>query len=316
MILCAFGPALSSAAHAQTQSYPNISAGGFNQNCPAAPLIRTFSVTASGTVSDINIGLLIETNFRQDMTVTLKSPAGTTVQLVSGVGQNEDNFNALLDDSAAQPVSAYIMHEGSLSAPPYAANYRPASPLASFNGQNAQGQWSLSLCDSTSRGTSTFRGADLYVTVAQTPDMSMNKSVAPVTGQFLGDFMIPGNDILYTITVSNHGAGSPDNDSVFLIDKVPYRLTYFHGDADGNGPRIHPVLFSGTRSGLSFDYNRDVRFSDGLSAPTGLSQCTYKPVSGYDPRVRFICINPKGVQNPQNGGTASRFIITFRARIN
>lgn len=128
----------------------------------------------------------------------------------------------------------------------------------------------------------------------------------------LGDglFALPGNDVIYTITVTNPGPGEVDSESLFLVDRLPGEVVFFNGDVDGPGPELDPLAFQGAGSGLTFDFATDASFSDGLSVPSSLSDCTYLPVAGYDPNVRFVCISPTGTMQ---SGTSWQ--VSFRARI-
>ncbi len=127
-------------------------------------------------------------------------------------------------------------------------------------------------------------------------------------------FNIPGNDVTYTIALSNTASGSVTNDTVFMLDPLPANVTFFNGDADGAGPGTTPVLFANNGSGLTFNYATDVRYA--TTAPANFAACTYAPTAGYDANVRYICVNPKGRMTGKSGPTAPSFAVSFRARIN
>ncbi len=130
-----------------------------------------------------------------------------------------------------------------------------------------------------------------------------------------GHFSIPGNDMLYTITVTNTTGGTPDPNSVLIVDPLPADLTFFNGDADGAGPGTTAVLFTDMSSGLTFDYATDVRYATGTTPPANFAACTYTPTAGYDPAVRYICINPSGTMAGTGTTPTPRFTLQFRARI-
>jgi uncharacterized repeat protein (TIGR01451 family) len=127
-------------------------------------------------------------------------------------------------------------------------------------------------------------------------------------------FAIPGNDALYTITVANTGSASTDSNTVFVVDSLPSTLTFFNGDIDGAGPETGAIAFAQAGAGLTFNPTTDLRYSNLAAAPTNLASCTYAPVSGYDPAVRHICLNPKGAML-SSGGTAPQFSVQLRAQI-
>lgn len=143
-------------------------------------------------------------------------------------------------------------------------------------------------------------------------DLSGSKSVAPVIAD---DFLIPGRDVFYDISVSNAGAGPTSADTIFLVDSLPSELIFLNGDADGAGPGTDPVLFTDNGSGLAFDYATDVGYSDVAAAPAQFSDCSYVPATGYDPAIKHVCIRPSGALSGANGANPTGFSVRFRARI-
>ena len=129
--------------------------------------------------------------------------------------------------------------------------------------------------------------------------LSAEKTVAVYDPQTLDLYAIPGNDVIYTITVENTGTGDVDSGSLILIDSLPPEVSYFNGDIDDGGPETNPVAFETTSAGLTLDFPADVGFSDEAAKPTDIANCTYTPAAGYDPDVTHICFNPKGVLSGQ-----------------
>ncbi|MEO9492508.1 MAG: hypothetical protein ABJG26_12885, partial [Marinomonas sp.] len=64
--------------------------------------------------------------------------------------------------------------------------------------------------------------------------------------------------------------------------------------------------------GVTFAYPADVRFSDSVTKPV-YADCAYTPIAGYDPAVRFVCINPKGIMPA--GDPSPNFDVQFRQSI-
>jgi subtilisin-like proprotein convertase family protein len=116
-------------------------------------------VSGSGTILDANVTFSITHTQVGDLKVTLTSPGGTTVTLIDrpGVpattaGCSGDNLNVTLDDHAAN--TAAMLESACNGTPPaISGTYRPANPLAWFNGENINGTWTLKVIDS--RGTNT-----------------------------------------------------------------------------------------------------------------------------------------------------------------
>ncbi|MEM9670526.1 MAG: DUF11 domain-containing protein [Pseudomonadota bacterium] len=158
------------------------------------------------------------------------------------------------------------------------------------------------------------------------PDLQANKSIElfnPAGGSSADIFAIPGNDVTYTITVTNAGEGSVDADTIVLIDQLPSEIIFVNGDANGPGSGSDPVIFTENQpTGLTqpFSFANDVGFSNSTIRPATFSQCNYTPAVPFgdpDPDVRFVCINPKGTMGAASSATAPdpSFSVTFRARI-
>ena len=126
-------------------------------------------------------------------------------------------------------------------------------------------------------------------------------------------FAIPGNDAIYTITVTNIGNGPTDNNSVFIYDTLPSQVSFFNGDVDGTGPVAGPVIFTQNGAGLTYTDATALKFSNQLVAPVNFAACTYTPVAGYDPNIRYVCFNPKGAM--LSGSPAPSFSVQFRTQI-
>ena len=147
-------------------------------------------------------------------------------------------------------------------------------------------------------------------------ELSASKTIALFDGGS-GAYALPGEDVIYTINVSNTGTGPTDTDSVVLIDRMPDEVEFFTGDIDTGGPDNYtgtdPVGFVDNGSGLTFTYASDVGFSNLGTRPADFASCTYTPTGSYDPNVTYICFNPKG-QMPA-GDPDPGFSVAFRARI-
>ncbi len=141
--------------------------------------------------------------------------------------------------------------------------------------------------------------------------LSASKTVEVYGGP--GAFAVPGNDVIYTITVSNIGTGPSDPDTIMLIDLMPEQVSFFNGaTAEFGGAAIG---WADVSSGLTFDASADVGFSASTSGPpASFAACNYTPTAGYDRAVTHICFNPKGTMNA--GDPDPSFAVSFRARIN
>lgn len=213
--------------------YTNNSASTANQientTTPcSSPLTRTFNVTTSYIVGDANIGFLIAHTFRSDLTVTLTSPSGTTVSLMSGVGTKQDNANVLLDDQAANPISNYTSADTITTVPPYNNTFRPANALSAFVGQQALGLWTLKICDTAASNTGTFYQADLYLTPATNfADLSLAQTVSSATPS-------DRDNITYTLTVASAATSTNTATGVVVRDLLPSGVQFVSASGTGS----------------------------------------------------------------------------------
>lgn len=145
------------------------------------------------------------------------------------------------------------------------------------------------------------------------PNLQGNKTVEVFDPLSEGLYALPGNDVIYEISVTNIGLGSPDADSLFLVDELPSNVEFYNGDIDDAGPETDPVGFTDSGSTLTFNYATDVGFATGGTAPSSFAACSYTPAIGYDPNVTHVCINPGGTM--AYGPANPSFSFKFRARI-
>ncbi len=146
----------------------------------------------------------------------------------------------------------------------------------------------------------------------QVPDMEASKTVDLYTGNG-ATHMLPGSDVIYSITVENTGSGTVDEDTIVLIDAMPPELSFYNGDIDDGGPQTQAVILIDTDSGLTLG-PADVTFSKSATKPANFAACTDSAISGYDPDVTFICLAPKG-EMEEGTITPSSFTIQFRAMV-
>lgn len=133
------------------------------------PLVRTFTVTDTFSVANVELGLNIEHSYRNDMEVYLRAPSGKDVILITKANNNS-NFDLLLSDNALSDVNSD--ENAHNIAAPYYENQRYAhGPLALFNGEEANGVWELSICDRyPPENEGTYHHARLFLTAERTPE--------------------------------------------------------------------------------------------------------------------------------------------------
>lgn len=103
--------------------------------------------------------------FVGDLVVTLKSPQGTIVTLINqagGVNNDGNNFcNTVLDDEA---LATKLIQNVTPAQAPYTGTFRPAGSLSAFDGQKANGTWTLNVSDRAAQDTGNVRAFSLIIT--------------------------------------------------------------------------------------------------------------------------------------------------------
>jgi uncharacterized repeat protein (TIGR01451 family) len=220
-------------AQAQTvNQYTNTTSGAIvdSTNC-ATTVTRTFTVSTSFLVSDVNLGVFLTHTYRSDLRISLTSPLGTTVNVMTNTGGEGDNLNDLFDDEAAGPISGHnaTVTDPTTAPPPYSHSFQPSQALSAFDGQNASGTWTMVICDSANADVGTFTRADLYLTQPPTNyvDLSVNNTLG-------GGSANTGDTISYTVTVTNSASATLAATGVVVRDLLPAGLTFVSASGFGS----------------------------------------------------------------------------------
>lgn len=92
-----------------------------------------------------------------DLAFWLLSPTSQNIRIIGRVGGSGDNFiGTILDDAASTPISS--------GSAPFTGTYRPSNPMTSYNGNNPNGNWVLSIHDSAGGDSGTLRAWCLVIT--------------------------------------------------------------------------------------------------------------------------------------------------------
>ncbi|NQY06669.1 MAG: proprotein convertase P-domain-containing protein [Flavobacteriaceae bacterium] len=113
----------------------------------------TFANTLN--ISDVNVTIDISHTWVSDMDITLTSPAGTIVTLVSGACGADNDIDAIFDDAGAAIACG--------GTPTISGTVAPQQPLAAFNGEGSAGDWILSVTDNAGgdQGTINIFGVEI-----------------------------------------------------------------------------------------------------------------------------------------------------------
>ncbi|MDE3742465.1 reprolysin-like metallopeptidase [Maribacter polysaccharolyticus] len=90
-------------------------------------------------IADVNVYLEIDHSYLADLVVTLTSPAGTEVVLLSSSCGDLENVNATFDDDASNFICS--------GDPAISGTIKPLGALSSFNGESLYGEWTLEIND-------------------------------------------------------------------------------------------------------------------------------------------------------------------------
>lgn len=186
---------------------------------------------------------------------TTTTPLALSASQVGGSGSADNNSDTgTLNVSFAQPVTSVTFKYG---------NY-PYTSGESVTGQQAIGIAGISFCPM--------------------PQISVTKTSTPASGTY-GAYNIPGNDVIYTLTVANSGGSPVDASTIVLTDALPANTTFRNTAFDGTTTLPVKVVSAGgtTLSGANITYSR-----------TGDTTYTYTPVAGYDALVDGLRIAPSG----------------------
>lgn len=229
LVMLACGLPATVSAQTVTQ-YTNTTTGNIvdSTNC-ATTVTRTFSVGTSFTVADVDFGVLLSHTYRSDLRITLTSPLGTSVQIMTNVGGAADNLNVLFDDEASAAISSHSANDTTGAVPPYLRTFRPTGTLTSFDGQNAQGTWTMVICDSVGADVGTFTRADLYLTSAPASyaDLSLTKTVSNANPA-------SGASISYTLSVTNAASSPSTATGVTVLDILPAGVSFVSASGFGS----------------------------------------------------------------------------------
>ena len=220
--------AVNAPAFAQAGPYVNTTNGAINGSTTCgAPLTRTIAVPDSFIIADLDFGFLVTHTWRTDVQLDITSPQGTTVRAINAPANfNRDNYNVQLNDESGTPINTgfHTTSDGTV-APPYENNVQPSNVLSAFDGENAQGTWTLTICDTfPGADNGTFLRGELIFTAATGADLSLTKTAS-------NQFPNIGANVIYTLQVAN--AGPLAATGVQVRDLLPSGVTYISDNSGG-----------------------------------------------------------------------------------
>jgi uncharacterized repeat protein (TIGR01451 family) len=257
-----------------------------------------------------------------------------TKALGSGGRQfNTDQFTLQVSQGASVVATTTTSGSGTTLTNPGTPQYQGVAGTAYTLAEQAAGttvlaQYSSSMaCSNANTGSSTAlpttnggsvtpqMGDVIACTLTNTKralnaTLSVIKNSSTISDPYRGTtnpLSIPGAIVRYSVQISNSGPSPVDVNSIIITDPLPA------GVAIGTASTATFVDGSPT-SALTFNAATDIKFSNAASAPTSFAACSYTPTSAYDPAIKFVCINPKGIMAGSTG-TPPSFSITFDVQV-
>ncbi len=146
---------MGSALQATTISVSNTSSESFDDSC----LERTFDITSGGIVQDVFFALDINHTARGDLVITLKSPEGTTIDLINNQGGSHTNLSVDFEDNATISI---VGDTTDFTLDTFLPRL-PEESLSTFADESIKGQWSLKMCDDTGGNEGIYNESTLRI---------------------------------------------------------------------------------------------------------------------------------------------------------
>ncbi|MEO7734774.1 MAG: S8 family serine peptidase, partial [Kofleriaceae bacterium] len=133
---------------------------GFTGGAIAKMRFNIDGATCSSATGATTVG--IDHSWVGDLTLQLRSPSGRAVTLLASPGGPNNSGNnfcqTVLDDEAANPVQGVTAVQA-----PFTGTFSPLQPLAGFNGDEANGTWTLHATDAIVFDTGSVRAFSIDV---------------------------------------------------------------------------------------------------------------------------------------------------------
>src|SRR5690606_3437387 len=117
-------------------------------------------VPLEGIVESVRVSGLSGTHFRvSDLSARLISPEGTVVQLFANICGTNQDFNLSFSENGLEEIDC---------PPTSGLDYQPLESLSAFEGEEANGIWTLELEDSQTSAAGSFQNWNLEVCIDET----------------------------------------------------------------------------------------------------------------------------------------------------
>ncbi len=210
-------------------------------------ITSTLDIPFDGEISDINV-VRVEGNHTwiADLTFILESPEGTSVILLAEECGNEDNFNISFDDQASGGFPC-----------PYndGQSYPPTGALSTFNGENPQGTWTLTIEDNADLDGGSLEDWGLEICTVPSNAVTVTASQSNFT-------MCPSDVADFMVSI---GGGFEDPVSVSIASSNP-DIQLDAGPVDPEPGASIPYVVGASPGIGAGDYTADITVSDAINS--------------------------------------------------
>jgi uncharacterized repeat protein (TIGR01451 family) len=207
-------------------------------NTPAGATSTANVSGVPGAITNVQVQVNATHTWVGDLVISLTSPGGTTVTLLDQpnvplgtFGCSNNDVNVLFADGQPDPesVCSGAPPQGNTADPwPVTdASPVPGDAMADFNGEDANGTWTLTISDNGGGDTGTLVDWELIITPVATGTCEVcpaNADVSIVKTAAAPNPLTVGDTITYTLAASNAGPGPASN--VVVTDPLPANVTY------------------------------------------------------------------------------------------
>ena len=245
--------------------------------------VDSITVTETTPVIDLDLGLIVDHDWRLDTRVRMQSPAGTLVTPVNGPATATAiaDYNILLSDDAVPPGTTtppVVNNPGhgpnDWTAAPYQTVVSPNNALSAYIGENPQGTWFIEVCDQfPTADDGILRRWELrFEDPPAAPDLQLQ--VAASSQQ-----VTAGTDVTFTLELRNTGAQSSTGTEAVVSLPAGFAYQSHTAPAGTNYNSATGVWTLGTVAGSSIQTLTVVATINA----TGVLEAEVTAASGTDP---------------------------------
>ncbi|MEP6787142.1 MAG: DUF4394 domain-containing protein [Acidobacteriota bacterium] len=205
---------------------------------PGAPANATLNVAGvPGPINDINLSIDgtactanagsttvgLDHTFVNDLRITLISPSNTQVLVINNTDGSGNNLcQVILDDQTANPSIQTVL----TAQAPFTGTWKPNAPLSAFNGQNANGTWTLRAQDFFSGDTGNIRAWSLTIGACPTTAAGVSVSGRVTTPDGRG---LRNAKVVLTDSIGNARTVTTSSFGFYQFDEVAVGESYVIG---------------------------------------------------------------------------------------